>query len=383
MRRMKTWRWLPAALLLALGVTMAGRAEEFAIQSFDRMGRLTFNEIGGAVGYRVEWASTPGGPWTNSLAALASIASVGDGSIACSVPMCYRVIAFTSAPPPDMVLIPGGPFQMGDTMDDGGWGELPLHTNTLSAFYMDKYEVTWAKWQKVADWAITNGYTFGERADGKGANHPVHSVSWYDCLKWCNARSEMEGLDPAYYKDYSKTVVYRGGIDLDLPADFVRWDAGYRLPTEAEWEKAARGGVVGRRFPWGDTDTIDFFRANYLCSSYVAYDISGYDGWNPIWDDWSIPITSTAGAFAPNDYGLHDMAGNVFVWCWDWFDPNYYSVSPVINPRGPSSGLGRVLRGGSWGGIANSCRSSSRFDDSPGDRYYGIGFRACCAPQGQ
>ena len=359
MKRMKN-AGQALALLLAVGAT-AGRADDLAIQSFDATGRLAFNEIAGAMAYRVEWAPAPGGPWTNTWDALAAIPPTGTGAVACAVPMCYRVAAVMSAPPPDMALIPAGSFQMGDALGDGIDWELPAHTVQVSAVYMDKYEVSWAKWQAVRDWAVTNGYAFEDMAFGKAESHPVHSVTWYDCLKWCNARSEMEGRTPAYYKDYSKTVVYRSGMDLDLPVDWVRWDAGYRLPTEAEWEKAARGGAVGRRFPWADTDTIDFYQANYSCGGEpYDYDISEYVGYNPVWDDGNYPMTSPVGAFAPNGYGLHDMAGNVMEWCWDRFGDTYYSVSPADNPRGPASGSHRVARGGSWDYFADLCRAAYR-----------------------
>lgn len=190
----------------------------------------------------------------------------------------------------------------------------------------------------------------------------------------------MEGRIPAYYKDYSKTVVYRSGMDLDLPVDWVRWDAGYRLPTEAEWEKAARGGAVGRRFPWADTDTIDFYQANYLCGRWWDYDISEYDDFNPVWDDGIYPMTSPVGAFAPNGYGLHDMAGNVEEWCWDRFGETYYSVSPADNPRGPASGSYRVFRGGRWDVYANFCRAAFRYGYSPYYADFHFGFRAVLPP---
>jgi formylglycine-generating enzyme required for sulfatase activity len=164
--------------------------------------------------------------------------------------------------PTGMVLIPAGSFQMGNCMDpEEGWSdELPVHTVYVSAFYMDQTEVTKALWDEVYTWAIAHGYNFDFVGAGKGPNHPVHTVDWYDVVKWCNARSEREGRVPTYYTSAAKTTVYRTGR-IDVENDWVKWNAGYRLPTEAEWEKAARGGLDGRRFPWGDT--ISHSQANY------------------------------------------------------------------------------------------------------------------------
>ncbi|MCX7002216.1 MAG: formylglycine-generating enzyme family protein, partial [bacterium] len=221
-----------------------------------------------------------------------------------------RVLASDS-----MALIPAGPFQMGTNnlpyeseMADAG----PNHTVTLSAFFMDKHEVTSQQWFEVRNWALTNGYAFGA-GSGKGALHPVQTVNWFDCVKWCNARSEKEGLTPCYYTNAAQTLVYRGG-SANLSNEWVNWSAnGYRLPTEAEWEKAARGGAVGMRFPWSDANTITNSRANYCSDTYFAYDL-GPDGYNPLFTPGDEPYTSPVGYFAPNGYGLYDLAGNV----WEW-----------------------------------------------------------------
>ena len=132
-------------------------------------------------------------------------------------------------------------------------------------------------------WATTNGYSFDNAGSGKAANHPVQSVSWYDMVRWCNARSEMEGWTPCYYTNasQSQTTIYRSG-QFDLATNWVNWGvSGYRLPTEAEWEKTARGGALGHRFPWSHADTINWNRANYQADpSGYSYDVnptSGYD----------------------------------------------------------------------------------------------------------
>ena len=132
---------------------------------------------------------------------------------------------------------------------------------------MDQYPVTKALWDTVYQWATNHGYTFDNLGSSdpwenysKGPNHPVHLINWDDCVKWYNARSEMEGRTPAYYTDASQTSVYRSGRYI-VQNDWVKWSIGYRLPTEAEWERAARGRASGQRFPWGDT--ISWGQANY------------------------------------------------------------------------------------------------------------------------
>jgi formylglycine-generating enzyme required for sulfatase activity len=284
-------------------------------------------------------------------------------------------------PPSGMVLIPAGSFQMGDNLD--GESDAPKHTVYVSAFYMGQNDVTLAEWQPVYTWATNHGYGFDYAGQGKAANYPVESVNWYDCVKWCNARSEMAGLTPAYYTSAAQTTVYRSGeLGIPLPAisnACVNWNAGYRLPTEAEWEKAARGGLTGQRFPWGNT--ISWGLANYYGNPHSAggytYDFATTIGFDPAFATGSYPYTSPTGYFAANGYGLHDMAGNVFQWCWDWVG-TYGSGS---DPRGPSSGTTRVVRGGDWFDYAVHCRSAYRNGGDPENSVnYDIGFRTVLPP---
>jgi formylglycine-generating enzyme required for sulfatase activity len=299
-----------------------------------------------------------------------------------------RVTATDSMPDTKgMVYVPAGTFRMGDTFSEGGSDERPTRDVNISAFYIDKYEVSKAKWDEVANWAATNGYDItGSDGSGKGADHPVEEVTWYQCVKWCNARSEKEDLTPAYYTSSATTTVYRIG-DLAMENDWVRWGTGYRLLTEAEWEKAARGGTAGMRFPWHDSQNIDFTRANYYSywsggAPVYSYDKATTEGYHPTWNTGTEPYTSPVGSFAATGYGVYDMAGNAWEWCWDRYGDNYYDVSPATNPRGPESGPYRVFRGGGWRSDAVNCRVAGRGYGTPDYGDGGIGFRACL-PAGQ
>ena len=282
----------------------------------------------------------------------------------------YQVVRLS---PDGMVLIPAGSFTMGDDQDKEPTA-LPLHTVYVSAFFMDQHKVTKALWDEVKAWNGGNGYSYENAGSGKAATHPVQSVNWRDCVKWCNARSEKEGRTPCYYNEAGFTTVYKTGTGTPT----ANWAAnGYRLPTEAEWEKAARGGVSGQRFPWGNT--ITWSQANY-CSGGYPYDLSPATGDDPAFNDGVLPYTSPVGYFGANGYGLYDMAGNVWEWCWDWYD--IYSSASQTDPRGPASGSGRVYRGGGWGSSAFFCRVMSRYSIAPDGGYNCLGFRTALS-QGQ
>jgi sulfatase modifying factor 1 len=274
---------------------------------------------------------------------------------------------------PDMALIPQGAFTMGNSVDEDPFTwDAPTRTVTLDAFYMDKYEVTKAEWDVVRTWGLSNGYTDLSEGAGKADDHPVNTISWFDMVKWCNARSQKEGLTPVYYADDAQATIYKTG-DVDVTNAQVKWSAnGYRLPTEAEWEKASRGGLSGKRFPWGDT--ISHSQANYYASSSFSYDSSGsVNYYHPTYATGSAPNTSPVGAFAANGYGLYDMAGNVSEFCWDWHGT--YAADSQVNPRGSTSGSHRVLRGGDWNNGAITCRVALRGNCDPTFSFNNTGFR--------
>ncbi|MCX6913602.1 MAG: SUMF1/EgtB/PvdO family nonheme iron enzyme, partial [Verrucomicrobia bacterium] len=276
----------------------------------------------------------------------------GDGAGLTNLPA-----ATTAAAPPGMALIPAGSFTMGNSVAaDTDITDAATTNVTVSAFYMDVNLVSWSQWQSVYYWATNHGYGFVNAGAGKAANHPVQTVDWYGCVKWCNARSQQAGRTPVYYTDAGLTAIYTNGA----VTVYANWTvAGYRLPTEAEWEKAARGGASGQRFPWGNV--INQNLANYYgATSSYSYDL-GPNGYNAIGSvGGTSPATSPVGSFAANGYGLNDMAGNVFEWCWDWYGTPYGQPT-TNNPTGPAGPLNyRVLRGGVWDFSADYARCASR-----------------------
>jgi formylglycine-generating enzyme required for sulfatase activity len=347
----------------------------------------------------------------------------------------WRVIATNSAgstsgpvwsfatgadPAGGMAFIPAGEFQMGDAFNEGTSAELPVHAVFVNAFYIDVCEVTNQQYAAALNWALDHGLvaisgglvyqagsdnlycqttissslsritwdgsTFGVLA-GK-ENHPMALASWYGAAAYCNWRSAMDGRPLCY--------------------DLSTWECnfntgGYRLPTEAEWEKAARGGAEGHRYPWTDEETIQQTRASYWSSPSFPYDTNPTPGDSPIWGVPPKPYTSPVGFFTgalqyqedwgwpgaaatyqtangANGYGLYDMAGNVWEWVNDWYSNPYYDVTPYENPHGPDSGTYRVMRGGSWDDSAYGCRVANRGLNEPGDPDTDDGFRCALTP---
>ena len=286
----------------------------------------------------------------------------------------FRLLQVPATVPAGMAPIPAGAFIIGNSSGDSDPDhETPNPTNvTVSAFYMDTNLVSYSQWLAVFAYATNHAYGFAHAGAGKGPDHPAQSMDWFDAVKWCNARSQQAGWTPAYYQDAGLTQVYTNGA----ATPYVQWGAnGYRLPTEAEWEKAARGGLSGQRFPWGNT--ISWSQANYygvplaLEPSGYAYDLSTAIGYDPAFHTGAVPYSSPVGSFAPNGYGLYDMAGNVTEWCWDWYNDDYtLAGSPYAggtDPHGPATSVfgSRVLRGGAYAGVAAAARCANRIEGGP------------------
>jgi formylglycine-generating enzyme required for sulfatase activity len=257
--------------------------------------------------------------------------------------------AQTAAVSPDMVRVEGGTFQMGN--NDGWDDEKPVHTVTITGFYMGKYEVTQREWTAVMG---SNPSVF------RGDNLPVETVNWYDAVEYCNRLSEREGLTPAYTIDKDRDDYNNHSFEYDKLRWTVGWNRtanGYRLPTEAEWEYAARGGNGSP--------------GNYIyAGSNNPDEVAWYDGNSPA-------STQEVGKKKPNGLGLYDMTGNVYEWCWDWYYEEYYSTSPRNDPIGPPWGDSRVARGGSWD-LPDSyqvLRTTLRSCGAQNDGVYDQGFR--------
>jgi formylglycine-generating enzyme required for sulfatase activity len=223
-----------------------------------------------------------------------------------------------------MVMVPAGEFTMGTTMGDD---EKPVHRVYLNAFYMDKYEVTVGQYAKYlqatgmeepSDWDIMNQPQHSKR--------PVVNINWSDAVTFC------------------------------------KW-AGKRLPTEAEWEKAARG-TDGRTYPWGD-EAPTRLHANFGKKE---------------WDNHLALVPVGSFEMGKSPYGIYDLAGNAWEWVNDWYDHDYYKKSPKKNPPGPTKSESKVVRGGSWLYVPEFLRTSFRFNADPSGRHFGYGFRCAKTP---
>jgi sulfatase modifying factor 1 len=228
---------------------------------------------------------------------------------------------------PEMIKVVGGILS----------SESDLEGQKVKTFEIAKYEVTWREWQQVREWAANHGYDLQDVGQGSGDNYPVTNVSWYDAVKWCNAKSEMEQLSPVYEVNGE---VYKNGDFGERGSPVVKQKTkskGYRLPFDAEWEWAARGGKKSKGYTYSgsnDLNAVGWFKGNS-------------DG-----------REQAVGLKKSNELGLHDMNGNVWKWCWD------------------SLKSGRRIRGGGWYNYAAYCTVGMRdYNYYPDHRACDVGFR--------
>jgi formylglycine-generating enzyme len=257
---------------------------------------------------------------------------------------------------PELARIPAGEFVMG--APDAGQDERPAHRVHVSEFLIGRFPVTaddYARFVRATGHPVPTISTLPLVASGSGRDRTFTELAasyvWHDA-----APPAGRGSHPIVLVRYEDALAYCRWLSEEL-------DRLVRLPTEAEWEKAARGGAEGRRYPWGDE--IDPSRCNFLVDRSLKWQRG----------------TRPAGTYPPNAYGLYDMAGNVWEWVSDWYAADYYTQDAARDPRGPASGALRIVRGGSWvNDDADMLRVAYRHSVPPDTYSYSIGFRIVCAP---
>jgi len=258
----------------------------------------------------------------------------------------------------DMVFVSGGTFQMGSNSLTGNEESKPVNTVRVDDFYLSKYEVTQHEWGKHMPALYYQDY-------GTGSNYPVYFVSWYEVLAYSNKRSIAEGLNPCYSINGNTNPDVWGTIPATPNKlwDNVgcNWDAnGYRMPTEAEWEYAAGGGKNRHGYKFSGSE--DYLKVAWM-------------------EENSGDKLHEVGKKEPNELGLYDMSGNLYEWCWDWYQ-EYPDITQPIS-TGPSTGIFRVERGGGWDRGVNACKIVSRYYFKPSVSYGGIGVRIARTSQKQ
>ena len=410
---MRAYRHLLLTVLVAIIATTTGWAD-LVITNLQSNGELSVTGVWTNAACRVEWASSLDGTWYRSWQTLDYEESETNTTMTFKVPMFYRVVISSNPPPAGMVLVDAGPFMMGDSGVSGGWlWATPKHVVDVPAFYMDRYEVSNARMAAVLNWAKGEGfagwfrysetneivrtlegstrvilrmsqqpacrisYNIGDEqfvVDPGAENLPCVGVTWHGALAFCNYRSDMEGLERAI-NSISYTV--------------DRTKEGYRLPSESEWEKAARGGRTDHFYPWASrggaySNHINGSMANFRGSG-DPMDGAGDLGVTPVgYYNGSQQVTNALGELLSavdmaNGYGLYDMAGNVAEYCLDQPDTNYVGAPTDGSANNGAEGNHRIVRGGSFSsrpvGLLCSDREDVLYDAFPYEQQRDFGFR--------
>ncbi len=265
-------------------------------------------------------------------------------------------------PLPDMAFVKGACFKMGNFFETGNSDELPFHDVCLDNFFIAKYEVTIGDFRRFVD---ATAYVTEVEKEGKGWILNKTGDNWeeQEGISWRNPGFDQEENHPVTMVSWNDAMAYINWLNKERGMK-------YRLPTEAEWEFAARDGGKFIEYSWGN--------------EWPDGNIAGDESWNhfpkrpwPVWEDYddSYVYTSPRGSFKPNSFGLYDMTGNVWEWCADWYKGDYYEKSPRKNPKGPVTGTHRARRGGSWFSSPKSIRTTLRDSGTPNEMDFYLGFR--------
>lgn len=256
-------------------------------------------------------------------------------------------------PPLEMILVPSGTVTMGDTRGEGyNDDQYPTHTINMSSFYLSKYELLQSQYAAVVGSIPDDSY-------GVGDYYPVYGLSWYEAIRFCNLLSLRDGYTPVYSISGTTNPAVWGDVPtINSPtwnAVVCDWNAnGYRLPSEAEWEYAARGATM---------------TPDYIYSGASSYGTVAWCMANPV------NAAHEVGQKAPNGLGFYDMSGNTYEWCWDWY--GNYPGAPQHNPHGPTIGSYRIMRGGAWSSPFFNCSVFYRSKSNPHLVPQGLGLRLC------